>query len=276
MKIGEFDIGVCSWSLRAKDVEDLVAKTREVELSHVQLALGMLQFLDDKRKHQQVGLLRQSGITITGGMIGFPGEDYSSIATIRQTGGFLPDEQWEVRRKIALDAGKLAQELSLSSVSTHVGFIPPSSDARYPQIVERVGGVAREYGEMGLDMLMETGQERAPELLQFLNDCACRTLGVNFDPANMLLYGSGDPAEAVRTLGRHIRHVHVKDAKMSDQPGVKWGVEYPFGAGDVGAKQFIAILREVNYDGPLVIEREGGDDRIADVRTAVESLRAAI
>ena len=94
----------------------------------------------------------------------------------------------------------------------------------------------------GLELLMETGQEEDAELLQFLNDLAVRNVHINFDPANMILYGAGDPIEAVQTLGRHIRHVHIKDGTLSKQPGVIWGEEVPFGHGQVGPRRFFDAL----------------------------------
>src|SRR5688572_29107111 len=91
MNIAGHDIGVCSWSLRPTDIGDLVAKVRQLDLQHVQLTLEPLLFLDDKRRHQQLGLLRNAELTITSTMISYPGEDYSSIASIRDTGGLVPD-----------------------------------------------------------------------------------------------------------------------------------------------------------------------------------------
>ena len=120
---------------------------------------------------------------------------------------------------------------------------------------------------------METGQETAAELLQFLNDLRCRSVYVNFDPANMILYGAGDPVEAIGILGRHIRHVHVKDAVMSNQPRMTWGEEVPFGNGQVPPKAFLEALDRARYTGPLVIEREAGGDRVRDVLAAVNALR---
>ena len=96
---------------------------------------------------------------------------------------------------------------------------------------------------------------------------------VNFDPANMILYGAGDPIEAVQTLGRHVRHVHIKDGTASAKPGREWGEEVPFGTGEVGPERFLGALQRIGYRGPLVIEREAGDQRAADVKTAVETLR---
>jgi len=273
MQIGGYDIGVCSWSLKLPDIAAMVSAVQGLGLSHVQLALGPLVMLDDKPKHTELGHLRAAGLTLTAGMIAFPGENYATIATIRETGGFLPDAEWPVRKQLTLEAGKLAAELGLKLLSTHIGFVPPSNDPQYQRMIERVREVAKPLGEQGVELLMETGQEGATELLQFLNDLGLRTVGVNFDPANMIMYGAGDPVEAIHTLGRHIRHVHVKDGKLSAQPGVQWGAEVPFGAGQVDVKSFLAALRAARYTGPLVIEREAGDARVRDVATAIQTLR---
>jgi L-ribulose-5-phosphate 3-epimerase len=275
MQIRGHDIGVCSWSVHPKDMADLVSCIQQLGLNHVQLALGGLMMLDDKRKHQELAPLRNAGIVITSGMIGFPGEDYSTIAIIRQTGGYLPDEQWPLRRKMSEEGAKFAAELGLKSITAHIGFVPPSSDPKYPVMLQRVGEVAQVFADNGLNLLMETGQERAPELLQFLNDLSRKNVQVNFDPANMILYGAGDPIEAVQTLGRHIGHVHVKDAILSSQPAVLWGTEVPFGKGQVNPTEFLNALDEAGYKGSLAIEREAGPNRMADIRIAIESLKNA-
>jgi sugar phosphate isomerase/epimerase len=273
MNIAGHDIGVCSWSLQPRDMADLVSQVRELGLDHIQLALGELLFLDDKRKHLELGHLRASGLKLTGGMLAFPGEDYSSIAIIRDTGGFMPDSVWEQRRQLSFQAAALARELGITGIGTHVGFVPPSSNPRYEVAVQRVREIASAFNDQGIALLMETGQERAHELLQFLNDLAAKNVGINFDPANLILYGAGEPIEAIETLGRHIQHVHVKDATLSKQPGVLWGEEVPFGTGQVPHGEFLDALHRAGYSGPLVIEREAGDQRLEDVRTAIESLK---
>jgi sugar phosphate isomerase/epimerase len=102
-------------------------------------------------------------------------------------------------------------------------------------------------------------------------------LAINFDPANMILYGSGDPIEALRRVGPYVRSVHCKDATWSAQPGKEWGREVPFGDGDVGAESFLRTLREIGYDGPLTIEREIPQEpqrQKAEIGRAVEVLAA--
>lgn len=267
------NIGVCSWSLRPDGMADLVERVKSLGLSHVQLALGELTTLSAEDRDRELGILRDSGLTVTATMIGFVGEDYSSIASIRRTGGLVPDELWDERRQRVLDAATITAALGVKLISTHVGFIPAPNDANYESMVGRIRGLAAPLAEQGIDLLMETGQETASELLQFLNNLRCKNFGVNFDPANMLLYGSGDPIDAIATLGRHIRHVHVKDAVKSKKPGVEWGDEVPFGDGEVPHGAFIGAIKAANYAGPLVIEREAGPDRMDDVRYAIETLQ---
>jgi L-ribulose-5-phosphate 3-epimerase len=273
MNIAGHDIGVCSWSLRPRDMGELIEQMKQLDVQHLQLALNPLLNADESGRSEQIRQLRESDLVLTAGMVGFPGEDYSSIAMIRETGGFLPDAAWPARRELALQAGRLAAEMKIELVSTHAGFIPPSSHEGYRVMLQRLGEVADEYASLGLDLLLETGQERAPELLQFLNDLSSSNVHVNFDPANMILYGAGDPIEAIRILSRHIQHVHVKDALLSEQPGIRWGDEVPFGTGQVPPAEFLRALGDADYTGPLVIEREAGNERLLDVQRAIQTLQ---
>src|SRR6185369_6189844 len=99
----------------------------------------------------------------------------------------------------------------------------------------------------GQSLHLETGQEPADILLNFLQDVELDNLFVNFDPANMILYGVGEPLPALRTLGRYVRSVHCKDAKWSDRPGETWGKEVPLGAGAVDFPAYLRTLAEIGY-----------------------------
>jgi sugar phosphate isomerase/epimerase len=275
MQIRGHDIGVCSWSIHPTDTADLIARVRELGLDHVQLALLPLLEKQDDAREQDLALLRDSGIKLTAGMISFPGEDYTTIAIIRGTGGYVPNDEWPKRKELSLRAARLGAAMGLSKISTHIGFVPPSSEKNYPIMIERVTEIAQAMSKHDITLLMETGQEDASELLQFLNDVRLPNVQVNFDPANMILYGAGDPIEAIGVLGRHIGHVHVKDAILSDQPRLKWGEEVPFGTGQVPPREFVIALERAGYRGPLVIEREAGDDRMRDVKFAIDTLRCS-
>lgn len=276
MKVGDFDVGVCSWSLRPASADQLVKLLRKLGLEHAQLALGPLIDLDPDAQQAELEILKHAEIKVTAGMIHFPGEDYSSISHIRRTGGLVPDTAWPERRKRAVEAGRLAQKIGLSQISTHIGFIPPSNNDAYSTLIERVGDLGEQFQEFGIELLLETGQENATDLLHFLHDLKIQNIGVNFDPANMILYGSGDPIDAMKTLARHIKHVHVKDARRSSQPGIEWGTETPFGEGEVPHEEFIDTLHRIDYTGPLVIERESGKCQLEDIHYAIETLEKAM
>ncbi|HWC90290.1 MAG TPA: TIM barrel protein, partial [Pirellulales bacterium] len=81
-------------------------------------------------------------------------------------------------------------------------------------------------------------------------------LFVNFDPANMILYGSGEPIAALKRIGNYVRSVHCKDGRWAAHPGQEWGTEVPLGQGDVGFENYLRTLDEIGYHGPLTIERE--------------------
>lgn len=274
MNLHGHDIGVCTWSLQPQGTEQLVQMVKQLGLDHAQLALWPIVGPDDKRTYQELGHLKKSGLTFTAAAMGYPGEDYSSIDAIRRTGGFAPDDQWELRKKLSAQAAQLAAELNIRKISAHIGFVPPEGQPGYDAIKDRVRHVAEVFKSHDIDLLLETGQERADELLAFLHDVQSPNVFINFDPANMILYGLGDPIAAIGTLAPFIRHVHVKDATSSAKPGVEWGEEVPFGAGEVGPKRFLDALHAIHYTGPLAIEREAGNDRMGDVRKGIEALRA--
>jgi sugar phosphate isomerase/epimerase len=127
------------------------------------------------------------------------------------------------------------------------------------------------FSEYGVRTGLETGQEGAATLLRFLQNVSEFDVGVNFDPANMLLYGSGEPIEALRSLLSFVKQVHIKDATRSPQAGV-WGEEVVVGTGEVDWREFFTVLDSGKFSGYLAIEREAGNNRAGDIRTAKEYL----
>jgi L-ribulose-5-phosphate 3-epimerase len=276
MNLDSYPIGVCSWSLHPDGAEDLIYQVKKLGLRHVQIALGPLVDLDEPSRQRELKILLSSGLEFTGGMISFPGEDYSTIADIRRTGGIVPDEMWPERKRRLQEAVQIARQLPIQAITTHVGFIPSPGDARHREIAERVRTVGEMFASANLRLLMETGQESAEELaafLQSLDSSSAVGVGINFDPANMILYGAGDPIEAVGILGKWIGHVHVKDAIASAKPGQEWGTEVVFGTGAVEPSAFLGALKSVGYSGALAIEREAGPGRAGDIAAAIRVLQ---
>jgi sugar phosphate isomerase/epimerase len=139
----------------------------------------------------------------------------------------------------------------------HVGFVPHDrSDPLYNQVIAVTREVCDHCKKYGQALHLETGQEPADALLQFIGDVQRDNLFINFDPANMILYGSGEPIAALKKVGKYVRSVHCKDGKWAKNPGKEWGAEVPLGQGDVGMENYLRALDEVGYTGPLTIERE--------------------
>jgi sugar phosphate isomerase/epimerase len=136
-------------------------------------------------------------------------------------------------------------------------------------MLQRLGEAADIFAAEKLLLCLETGQETAVDLVTVLKQLNRSNVGVNFDPANMILYAKGNPIEALRILGPWIRQVHIKDATLTKTPGT-WGVEVPAGEGEVDWKTFFAALKELRFTGNFVIEREAGTQRVIDIRRARE------
>jgi L-ribulose-5-phosphate 3-epimerase len=267
MKCRNWPIGVCSWSLRM-DIPGVAKAMREMGLEHVHLAIRPAV---EGSGGEYLKAVRAQHWTITSAMIDFPQENYSTLETIKQTGGVAPDECWQRNHDLFARAADVTAGLGVKYLSMHAGFIDESDEASAAKMHDRIDTLAEAAQERGVILLLETGQETAAELRLFLGKLAHNSVGVNFDPANMILYDKGDPIEAVRILSPWIHHLHIKDAVRTKQPGT-WGSEVPWGDGQVKAKEFVRVLEEVGFEGAMAIEREAGENRLADIKQAVTRL----
>jgi L-ribulose-5-phosphate 3-epimerase len=260
-------LAVCSWSLQPQSAKQLVDRLETIGLRRVQLALDSLHF-EPVAWRAAADLFADRKIEIVSGMFGTIGEDYTTLETIKRTGGLVPDEHWEQNWRNIQTVATLAQEFQLNLVTFHAGFLPhEESDPNFQKLKDRVARVADLFATHRIDLGFETGQETAETLATFLTKLNRPNVGVNFDPANMILYDKGDPIEALRVLGPWLKQCHIKDATRTTQPGT-WGAEVPAGTGDVNWPAFFATLKELSYTGNLCIEREAGTQRVADIITA--------
>jgi sugar phosphate isomerase/epimerase len=273
MAIQPLAIGVCSWSLQVKSIPELRQLLDRLGINVVQIACGDPHHAAWEEGDRLPEAARAAGFQMTGAMLGFPGEDYTTPQTIQKTGGFgdpsLRPERLE-RLQWALDR---TRALGLTDLMLHAGFIPePGNPDRKPFLdtLARVSDLAK---GKGVTVAFETGQETADLLRLTLDELQCPNLKVNFDPANMLLYDKGDPIRAVGILGPDIRSVHVKDANRPQVPGT-WGEEVPLGQGQVNIRKFVETLKKVGYQGSLCIEREVGnqEERLRDVAHGIRYL----
>ena len=256
-------IAVCSWSLQ-QNLPGVAASLQRLGVSHIHLAVAPVM---GKGGAAYLEFAREQSWTITSAMIAFPQEDYSTLDSIRRTGGVVPDNTWPGNQQLFLRAADAAAQLNTPYLSMHAGFLEPGNRV----FIERIEQLADAAGERNLTLLLETGQESAAELRRFLEELDHPALGLNFDPANMILYDKDDPVTAVALLGPWIRHVHMKDAVRTKTPG-QWCAEVPWGDGEVGGAKFLTALAATGYRGPVAIEREAGNARFADIEKAVRRL----
>lgn len=265
--ITDANIAVCSWSLGAKNPEDLIQQLNATGIKRVQIALNPLH------EHPTVwasleNLCAKNGITLVSGMFGTVGEDYTTMETIKRTGGIVPDATWDQNWRNIQAVATLAKKLGLKVVTFHAGFLPhEASDPTFPKLFERITKIADLFAEQGIDLGFETGQETAETLRDFLKQLNKPNVGVNFDPANMILYDKGDPIAALRVLGPWLKQCHIKDATKTKVSG-EWGEEVAVGTGEVDWRAFFQTTQALHFHGNYVIEREAGPQRVADIRTA--------
>lgn len=258
-------IAVCGWSLQAPDPNALVARMKAAGFTRVQLDLD--PFRENAAAWADApALFAKEGIEPVSGMFRTVGEDYSTLDTIRVTGGIVPDATWEQNLANAKITAENAARLGLTFVMFHAGFLPHDpKDPEFPKLAGRVREIARVFAAKGITLGCETGQETAEDLATFLTHLNEPNVAVNFDPANMLLYGKGDPVAALHRVGRWVKSVHMKDAAVTKVPGT-WGSELAVGTGEVDWPEFMEALAGAGFDGWLCFEREAGDQRVEDLR----------
>jgi sugar phosphate isomerase/epimerase len=249
---------------------------KELGLSTVQL--GYPQPLNTQSGIAEIKeAVAETGVEITTVFCGFPGESYADIPTVRATVGLVPENTRAERVARIFEISEFAQKIGVDRVAAHIGFIPEDeNDARYPALVETVQKVCDELQKRGQVFALETGQETARTLRRFIDDLQRPNIRVNFDPANMILYGNDNPITAMPLLADWIDGVHCKDGKWPTEEN-KLGQETPLNEGDVNIPEWIKALLATGFTGPLTIEREiAGEQQKKDIRKAVELLNNLI
>ncbi len=271
--LANLETGAMFWA--GRDPDDTFA-----ELAALGLRCGQLGFPGDLDLDASVEpwreAIRRSGFILYTAIASFNGEDYADIPTVKDTVGFIPPRFRAERVARMLAVSDVAAKLAIPGIGMHVGMVPAdTTDPDYIAVREITRQIADHAATHGQTVSLETGQETAEHLLEFLIDVNRSNVGINFDPANMILYGTGDPIEALGILGSRVLSVHAKDGDWppADQPDAL-GTERTLGKGSVGIERFLRKLLQVGYKGPLAIEREAPNhaERMQDIATAVRVL----
>jgi sugar phosphate isomerase/epimerase len=258
--------------------QEAIRLIKSLEMECCQLMMPDKAWFDGdgpgRLKEQQ----RALDVTVVGLFCHFKGESYADIPTIHRTVGLVNPETRAARVAQVLENSDSVAALETPTILAHIGFIPEDRNgADYAGVVDSMRKITGRCAKNNQSFGLETGQESAPALKQFIADVGASNLKVNFDPANMLMYGSGRPLEALDLLKDHLVSVHCKDGRWPAKPGTL-GEEAPFGEGEVDVEAFIGRLGEIGFTGPLIIEREiSGEQQRRDIlraRDLIAGLRA--
>lgn len=273
-------ISLCSWSLQLDNYDALKQEIHRFGIDGVHLHVGSFITMSEADREKALAPFRASkDLIITATMVGYFGENYTTLATIKETGGLIPDALYPERHKRLIEAAKITKSLGVSVLTTHAGFIPSKKEnaAHFDAMVARFRDIADELATLGITLGFETGQETADDLATFLSALQRDNIGANFDPANMVLYGKGNPVDSVIRLAPFLKHMHVKDAKKflpePTDPTAWRGLEVAVGDGDAKVSQVIEAAVRCGYRGAVAIEREVGATRGKDIAKAISELK---
>jgi L-ribulose-5-phosphate 3-epimerase len=257
-----------------KDPDAAMAKLHDLGLPTCQA------FVDDFEP-ELVGRLRQAlekhGIEATSLVVGGPGQEVWDFYQGPLTIGLVPRETRAARIAHIKKASDFAKRCGIPAVQTHCGFIPENpNDPVYKETVTAIREVAAYCKRNGQNFRYETGQETPITLVRAIQDVGMDNQGVNFDLANLILYGKANPVDAIELLGHYVQGIHAKDGLWPTNPK-ELGEEVPIGKGKVDFPRIIARLKELNYRGAVTIEREiSGPQQMEDVRAAKTYLEKLI
>ncbi len=271
--LGDLEIGVMFWA--GRDPGETLREVKSLGAKCGQLGVPPELDLASSAKAWREAL-EHADFPLQTVFCAYEGESYTDIPTVERTVGFVPKASRKAREQRTLDASDFAEKLGIGSIATHIGCLPEDSWGEdYLVVRGMVRRVCDHAAKRRQTFALETGQESAERLLAFLHDVNRENLGINFDPANMILYGTGDPIEALGVLGQHVISVHAKDGDWPrrDVSGAL-GQEKPLGQGAVGIENFVKKLKRIGYRGQLNVEREASDpvQRLADIRAGVALL----
>jgi len=258
-------------------VEKVFATVAGLGLTTCQLNCWAPDILDWKLAADVTAASKATGVEVSSFWAGHSGRTVWDFVDGPGTIGLVPTETRDARLAELKRGSDFAAMIEAPCVTTHVGFIDENgSSPQYLQLVETLRDLAGHCGRHGQVFCFESGQETPVTLLRTIEDVGTDNLGINFDPANLILYGKANPLDALEVFGRYVRGVHAKDG-LYPTDGRHLGKEVLLGEGRVDFPKLIPKLKSLGYDAPLTIEREiSGARQIADIKHAISLLRELV
>ena len=218
--------------------------------------------------------IRRTKVKITSLWAGWPGPAVWDFVEGPYTLGIIPRQYREERVKVLKVAGDWAKRAGIPAIVTHLGFIPENpKDPEFAEVVKSVREIAEHVKKMDLEFWFETGQETPVTMLRLIQQVGTDNLGINLDPANLILYGKANPVDSLDVFGQYVKGIHAKDGLYPTDP-MKLGHEVKVGEGRVRFPDFVRRLGEIGYKGAYIIEREiSGDQQTKDIAATVKYLK---
>ena len=217
---------------------------------------------------------REANVRVCAVWAGVPGIGFWNFTQGPVTLGLVPPDERSVKVQALKDWADFASWIGAPAIITHCGFIPENmTDPEFEPVVEAIREVALYCEQLGIDFWFETGQETPIVLLRTIERVGTSNLGINLDPANLIMYGKGNPIDALDVFGRYVRNVHVKDG-LCPTNGDELGLEVRVGEGKVNFPLLLSKLRKLGYAGEFIIEREiTGEEQQRDIRNTILDLQ---
>jgi sugar phosphate isomerase/epimerase len=259
------------------DIDAKFKKVADFGIQSCQITCWNNEILDGALADKINAACKNHGVAISTVWVGWSGPTAWNFTEGPVTLGLVPPEYREMRVAQLKRGSDFAKMLGVSQIATHFGFLPENpTDPNFPPVVAAIKEVAEHCKANGQYLLFETGQETPVTLLRTIDAVGTGNLGINLDPANLIMYGKANPIDALTVFGKYVRDVHAKDGNYPTN-GNELGPETALGQGSVNFPAFVAKLREAGYDGPLTIEREiDGEEQERDIRMAKAMLEALI
>lgn len=258
-------------------LEDRFRELREMGMASCQLVSWEEELFTEEMAEYVNCMKEKYRIDITAFWCGWDGPVVWNFYDGQETLGLVPAAYRDSRLKTLLKCSDFAKKIGVQDLVTHVGFLPENPNERnYWDVIYALRHLADKCRQNEQYFLFETGQETPVTLLRAIQDMGCENVGINFDPANLILYGKANPVDALDTIGKYIRGVHGKDG-FYPTDGRCLGEETALGEGKVNYPALIKRLKEVGYDGDITIEREiSGEKQKEDILKAKEILEKLI
>jgi L-ribulose-5-phosphate 3-epimerase len=267
-------LGVVIDAVRKEDPDAAVARVHRFNLPTCQVHVGMSPPALATPLREA---LSKYNVEATAVMTLEPGKKVWNFKDGPRTIGIVPRETRAARIDALKRASDLAKQCSIGAVHTHCGFIPEDpNDPLYEESVAALRDIGSHCKANGQHFLMETGQETPITLLRAIEDTGLDNIGANLDTANLILYGKGEPVGALDVISKRVLGLHAKDGLYPTDPS-KLGQEVAIGKGRVDFPQVMRQLKELNYTGPITIEREiSGPRQEEDIRQSISYLNGLI